>query len=197
MKKVIAQILCFLWVVFTTTFHVSAQSLYQTMPEFDVVNVPPPPYAPLTKLAISPTPAPTPTKPAASVLPKTTTWKAEYFNNAKVSGVPVVTTQAAKIYFMWGSAAPARRVIRDGFSARYTKNETFESGVYRFTVRSDDGVRLFVDNQLVINQWNAQPFGTYHSADVRMKAGDHTLRLEYYDQGGAAALDFFWVKFKK
>lgn len=139
---------------------------------------------------VFPTPEPS-TEPAP-----TKAWKVEYFNNPNVTGKPVVTTQASRVYFMWGQAAPARTVNRDGFSARFTKNERFAQGKYRFTTRSDDGVRVYIDDELVINEWRAQPFGKNYIADVTLSAGVHTIRVEYFDQGGAAALQFSWVKLK-
>lgn len=139
---------------------------------------------------VFPTPEPS-TEPAP-----TKAWKVEYFNNPNVTGKPVLTTQASRVYFMWGQAAPARTVNRDGFSARFTKNERFAQGKYRFTTRSDDGVRVYIDDELVINEWRAQPFGKNYIADVTLSAGVHTIRVEYFDQGGAAALQFSWVKLK-
>ena len=156
-----------------------------------------------TKIDEKPTPAatatkiivrPLPTNQAPDPLSPSKLWKVEYFNNPNVDGTPVFVTQATRVYFMWGQAAAARGVNRDQFSARMTKNETFAQGTYRFTARSDDGVRVYVDDDLVIDEWRAQPFGKNYSVDVPMTKGVHQLKVEYFDQGGAAALQFSWVK---
>lgn len=158
----------------------------------------PTPTATATKIIVPPFPTKQPSdtgerNPPSTPIPSKS-WKVEYFNNPNVSGKPVFVTQATRVYFMWGQAIAARGVNRDQFSARMTKNETFAQGTYRFTARSDDGVRVYVDDDLVIDEWRAQPFGKNYSVDVPMTKGVHQLKVEYFDQGGAAALQFSWVK---
>jgi len=159
------------------------------------VNEKPTPAATATKIIVPPFP---PKQPTDIALPPTPIpsklWKVEYFNNPDISGRPVFVTQATRVYFMWGQAAAARGVNRDQFSARMTKNETFAQGTYRFTARSDDGVRVYIDDDLVIDEWRAQPFGKNYAVDVPMTKGVHQLKVEYFDQGGAAALQFSWVR---
>ena len=67
--------------------------------------------------------------------------------------------------------------------------EIKESGTYRFTVGSDDGVRLYVDDELLIDEWHDQGY-TQYQAEKFLEAGNHRLRLEWYENGWAAHISF-------
>jgi hypothetical protein len=97
------------------------------------------------------------------------------------------------INFDWGQKSPDPLVPEDFFSARWEGKFPFEQGTHTFTVRADDGVRLYVDNQLLIDQWKDQPASTY-SAIKNMSKGDHLVRMEYYEAGGGAVAN---LSFKK
>jgi glucose/arabinose dehydrogenase/PKD repeat protein len=114
-----------------------------------------------------------------------------YFDNTNLSGAPVVTREDPKIDFLWQGDAPDPALPPDGFSARWTKTQYFAAGRYRFTTVADDGVRLYVDNRLVIDEWHPQP-GTPHEFVADLGAGNHTLRMEYFEGGGAAIARLFW-----
>jgi hypothetical protein len=68
----------------------------------------------------------------------------------------------------------------------------FEAGTYRFTLFADDGVRLWVDEQLLIDQWQDPQVATFQ-ADVTLSQGYHRVCLEYYEGGGAAAVRLSWA----
>jgi hypothetical protein len=69
--------------------------------------------------------------------------------------------------------------------ARWTTTRAFTAGTYRFTTASDDGIRIFVDGTLRLNQWNDHPM-TIHSVDLPLTAGDHQIVVEYYERAGGA-----------
>jgi hypothetical protein len=58
-----------------------------------------------------------------------------------------------------------------------------------FTVGADDGCRLYVDDELVINEWHWNPYSTY-TYESTLSSGNHTLRLEYFENDGAARMSF-------
>jgi hypothetical protein len=59
------------------------------------------------------------------------------------------------------------------------------------TTDSDDGVRLYVDHQPVIDSW--RPMRGYRSATVNLSEGTHTVRLEYFERTGVAgSTDRWW-----
>jgi hypothetical protein len=86
-------------------------------------------------------------------------WYAEFFSNRSLSGTPVVTRWDSRIDFNWGSGAPAAGVPADDFSARWTRIEHFDGGTYRFHALADDGFRLWVGSNLVIDSWVDQQGG--------------------------------------
>ena len=78
----------------------------------------------------------------------------------------------------------------DNFSARWTKSVTVdEEGNYKFTVTADDGVRLYVDGQKVIDKWVPQSRTTY-SATRQLTQGTHHIVLEYFEASGDAVAKF-------
>ncbi len=117
-------------------------------------------------------------------------WRGEYFNNMNLSGTPTVTRDDAAINFDWGTGSPAGGIPADRFSARWTRTLNFAPGTYRFDVFSDDGVRLWVNNALVIDEWHDQDNGRF-SANVVL-SGAANLRVEYFENGGRAAVSVNW-----
>jgi PA14 domain len=77
-------------------------------------------------------------------------------------------------------------VPSDHFSARWTKSATVsEAGTYKFTVTSDDGVRLDVDGQRVLDKWIGQSRTTY-TVTRQLAQGAHQIVLEYFEGSGDA-----------
>ncbi|MGQ9612152.1 PA14 domain-containing protein [Chloroflexus sp.] len=118
-------------------------------------------------------------------------WRGEYFNNTSLSGRPVLVRGDDTIDFDWRYGAPASGVQADNFSVRWTKKVRIGSGVYRFTTGSDDGLRIYVDERLVLDQWRPRPFTT-SATDVYLAAGEHLIRVEYYEELGEAAVRVKW-----
>jgi hypothetical protein len=71
------------------------------------------------------------------------------------------------------------------FSVRWTRTQYFDAGTYRFTATVDDGMRVWVDGYLLIDEWWEHPVRSF-SRDITLAAGDHSLRVEYYERGGMA-----------
>jgi hypothetical protein len=117
-------------------------------------------------------------------------WRGEYFNNRSLSGSPVLVRGDASIDFNWDYGSPAASVPSDGFSVRWTRTIKFEAGSYRFTATTDDGVRLWVNDHLLIDKWRDQPFWSY-SGTIYV-TGDVTIKMEYYENGGLAAARLIW-----
>jgi hypothetical protein len=88
--------------------------------------------------------------------------------------------------FDWGGGSPADGVPADNFSARWTKTLTLEEAdTYEFTVTSDDGVRLYVDGQKVLDRWINQGATTY-AVRRQLSQGAHEIVMEYYEASGDA-----------
>jgi hypothetical protein len=89
----------------------------------------------------------------------------------------------------WGSGTVAySRSDRIGFVSTLSVN--LAAGSWIFTVGGDDGVRLYIDDKLVINGWKNQAYTTYSYKTSFSGIADHTLRLEYYEYTGNARVSF-------
>ncbi|MBN1137567.1 MAG: LysM peptidoglycan-binding domain-containing protein [Anaerolineae bacterium] len=119
-------------------------------------------------------------------------WKGQFWNNRNLSGSPKFTRNYKSVSFNWGSGAVGSGVGSDNFSARFASTQKFAAANYRFHLEVDDGVRLFIDGQLVIDQWRVTSVAHY-TADRQMTAGNHTLRIDYYEQSGLARIRF-WME---
>jgi PKD repeat protein/uncharacterized protein YraI len=129
-----------------------------------------------------PVPQPTATPPVSF-----SGWRGEYFNNRDVQGNPVAVRDDARIDFDWTGQSPAEGVPADNFSTRWTiSRDVTVPGTYRFSMWVDDGVRMWVDDQLIIDDWR-EGGARNVLADVNLARGAHTARVEYF-QATAAAL---------
>lgn len=118
-------------------------------------------------------------------------WRARYWNNRDLSGDPVKKRDEKAIDYDWGDDSPGGGVNSDDFSARWTRTVYFNSGVYRFSATMDDGMRVWIDDALVIDEWKDSQVRTV-SVDLPLTAGDHELEVQYYEAGGKAVAKFWW-----
>jgi hypothetical protein len=125
--------------------------------------------------------------------PAITGWRGEYYSNVNLAGAPAAVRDDAAINFNWGGSSPVQSIPADLFSARWTRSLGFEAGNYRFYARSDDGVRVWLNGELIIDQWRDADGLTY-SADRSLAAGAHALRVEYYENRGAAQVQVWWER---
>ena len=115
----------------------------------------------------------------------------EYFNDPN-NGSHFVTFVRGRldrtINFDWASAGPATGVTVDNFSVRWTGQvQALASGSYTFSTSADDGVRLWVNGQLLVDNWVDQAVTTRTSAPIALVAGSrYDIRMEYYEHGGLA-----------
>ncbi len=123
------------------------------------------------------------------IVAQSTAWLAQYYNNPNLQGSPTITRYENSINYFWGLGSPDPAIVADNFSARWTATLPFSQATYRFTLAGDDGVRLFIDNATVIDQWHPETLTAY-SIDVPLATGLHTLRVEYYDAVDQAAVRF-------
>lgn len=123
----------------------------------------------------------------------TTQWTAQYFNNIQLAYNPVLTESIPEPEADWGFDAPGPGVLADNFSARWLVYQDFAAGNYTIRVTADDGVRVYVDAGLVINEWHGAAAVTY-TATFPLTAGPHSIAIEYYEATGAAHLRLDMVK---
>lgn len=118
-------------------------------------------------------------------------WLGEYYANDALSGEPAYTVAGQlRIDYDWGESAPTGLPL-DHFSIRWTGDWDFEAGEYTFFVFADDGVRLWLDDELLIDAW--VPGLGWHLADKSVESeGAHELKLEYFENTGDAGVQIRW-----
>lgn len=120
-------------------------------------------------------------------------WYGRYYNNLTLTEPPCTTRYDPDLNFNWGYGAPMTGVDADYFSVRWTRTVYLSGGTYRFYARVDDGVRVWVDGVLIIDQWRDGAVRTF-SADRTLAAGNHDIQVEYYDRIQVARIYFWWEK---
>jgi YVTN family beta-propeller protein len=116
-----------------------------------------------------------------------------YFNNLTLAGSAVLTRSEA-VDFDWGYGVPAPGLPADNFSVRWTGRVSApSSGNYLFQTLSDDGVRLWVNGTLVIDNWSDHGPTTNNTAPIALAAGQSCdIKLEYYERTGGAVIRLSW-----
>lgn len=120
----------------------------------------------------------------------------EFFDNQNLSGSPAYEDTVSNIDNSWGSSSPNTAAVgNDDFSIRWTGYlYAPTTGTYTLATNSDDGVRLYVDGDLIVEDWSD------HAARVRtgtvfLQAGDLVpIVLEYYENGGRATIQLLWER---
>ncbi len=105
---------------------------------------------------------------------------------------PVTDRIDPQVDWLWGFGAPDPSMPPDHFSIRWEGwLKAPRPGRYRLITASDDGVRLWLDDKLLIDQWHGQ-MPTRHLAAVELTDKPHALRIEYFEGVGAASLSLRW-----
>lgn len=118
----------------------------------------------------------------------------EYFNDENFTK-KVLSRVDSTINFDWHEGSPDKKINCDHFSVRWTGQIIADqTGDYIFVTSSDDGIRLKIDNKLIIDDWKQQSV-TYFQAKVKLQAGEkYNIQLEYYDVIGGASVKLAWIK---
>jgi glucose/arabinose dehydrogenase len=117
---------------------------------------------------------------------------ATYYNNANFTGTTVVRTDPT-VNFDWASGSPAPALGANTFSARWTGQVQPQfSETYTFYTQSDDGVRLWVNNVLLVNNWTDHAL-TENSGTIALTGGQrYDIRMEFYENTGLATARLLW-----
>ena len=125
--------------------------------------------------------------------------KGEYFNNPSndyifnFSGDPVLTRTDPEINFDWGGGSPGPGVNSSYFSVRWTGQIYIsKEDFYFFYTVSDDGVRLFIDGNQLINDTGIHGSTWNRSAKIYLTQGWHAIQFEYFQAWGGNIVRFYW-----
>jgi RHS repeat-associated protein len=115
-----------------------------------------------------------------------------YFDNMDFTNLKL-TRDDATVNFDWGVGTPHSSVGADTFTVRWEgKVEPRYSQLYTFYTLTDDGVRLWVNGQLLIDKWIDQG-PTEWSGQINLVAGQrYNIVMEFYENGGGALAKLSW-----
>ena len=119
-------------------------------------------------------------------------YQAQYFPNTTLTGTAASQLcEPAPLNHDWGAGGPAGVGV-DGYSARWTGRMSFPSNsTYTFTAVTDDGMRVWIDGQVLIDQWRNQ-LATF-TASRALTAGNHDIRIDYFETNQGAVAKFSWT----
>jgi len=117
--------------------------------------------------------------------------KGEYFANDELKGAPALVRTDRQIDFHWGEGSFAEGQPVDHFAVRWTGYFVPKlEDDYRFSTSADDGVRLYLDDELVIDDWKPHA-ETLNEYVKHLEAGKaHKIRLDYFENVGTATMRF-------
>ncbi len=147
---------------------------------------PAPTRLPTLTPTVTPIPLPTATPTPALSLDY---WRGEYYANPSLAGTPTLVRQDPDLDFNWILDSPAPDIPSDNFTVRWSRQFNFiEAGDYRFFADADDGVKVYVDGWLVIDEWNTERPEVHSGVFADIKPGLHTVTVEYFESGGYARI---------
>ncbi len=116
-------------------------------------------------------------------------WRASYYPRQAFRGEPVVQHDL-EIAYRWKEKAPLPSFPRDGFSVRWESCLVLESDqTLAFRLGSDDGSRLWIEGEQVIDNWRVQGFHWEDGARA-LSAGRHRVKIEYFEKSGSSGMVF-------
>jgi glucose/arabinose dehydrogenase len=135
---------------------------------------------------------PTSTPPPPPPPPTGTGLSATYYDNLDLTAATVSRIDP-NINFDWGTGSPAPGIADSTFSVRWTGQiEATVTGTHTFYTMSDDGVRLWINNVLVVNNWTDHA-PTENSGTINLTAGQrYDLKMEFYDNVFSAVAQLSW-----
>ena len=116
----------------------------------------------------------------------------QYYAKEDLTQLALQRTDAT-INFNWGAGSPDAAVPVNNFSASWTGQvQPRYSGAYRFYTTSDDGVRLWVDGQPLIKQWNIHNTREDRGTIILTAGQRYEIKMEYYENSGNAVAKLAW-----
>jgi uncharacterized protein YraI len=135
------------------------------------------------------------TAETSTAVSPTNFWRAAYFNNLDLTNTPALLRPDPTIDFDWGNGAPVAGVIgADNFSVRWTRTVALTPGAYEFTIVANGDVRLWLNNQLLINQAaTTRPLTTTIDIPSDLAGSAIPVQMEYVHRSGPAIARLNWT----
>jgi len=114
-----------------------------------------------------------------------------YFRKIDFTGKPIIKVDP-KIDFLWKGKPPFKKFKKTKFSVQWSGFlDVPQTNDYDFMTLSDDGVRLYIDNQLLIDNWTTH--GSKEDQKLfHLEKGLHPIKLEYYQNLKYSVIKLFW-----
>ncbi len=97
------------------------------------------------------------------------------------------------IDFNWQEGSPLPSIKPDYFSIEWNGYIWVDADeTYWFFTKSDDGVRLWIDDDLIIDNWNPHVSEELY-ASIFMEEGLHKIKLQYFESEGLASVSLWWA----
>lgn len=122
-------------------------------------------------------------------------WCAMYYDNKTLSGSPDTVRTDNTVDNDWGYGSPGGTSLgNDNFSVRWTTTLTWDkNGKFTLRTNSDDGIRVYVDGTLVIDDWTDHaPAYDYWTSPTKSNGDTSTVVVEYYENGGGSVAQLDW-----
>lgn len=119
--------------------------------------------------------------------------QAEYFNNIHLQGQPLAVKRVDQLDFMWTLSSPDPSIVDDFYSARWTgKIRSPKTGNFKIGLEGNDGFRLYIDNQLLIDNWTKRTYSTELRDFHFEKDKTYDVRVEFFEPVGNARIKLVW-----
>ncbi len=124
--------------------------------------------------------------------------KGEYFNNINLEGTPALTRVDRRINLVWDGEGINENINSQNISVRWTgKLIPGVSGKYKISFTGDDGYRVWINNDLVIDKWIEQsPSESFIISELKAKQ-EYDIKIEYFQASGGAVAQLKWARLFK
>ena len=124
--------------------------------------------------------------------PNNNSWLGCYYSDQNLSNLVFTQTDSAINFSYLNSPDSRLNIPKQFFSAKWIGNFTFGAGDYNFNLGTDDGARVYIDNNLISNHWVGQAYTQYPFTQT-MTAGVHKVEVDYFNQYNTGQVQFNWV----
>ncbi len=118
---------------------------------------------------------------------------AQYFNGIEFGNNPTLQRIDKTINFHWTISTPDQAINPEFFCAKWTGNiKAPKTGTYKIGLSGNDGFKLYINNQLIINNWDKQSFHI-SLVDYNFTAGNnYPIRVEFKEPNGNSTIKLIW-----